>query len=235
MPLPSSRIFGIILSAAALASGMAAATTMPDDTLARRIVACTGCHAAREQADAFFPRISGKPATYLYNQLLNFREGRRQYPLMTYMVDHLPDAYLHEIADYFAGQHPPPPPAQPGNAPAAVLERGRLLVTQGRPDSKVPACTACHGAQLAGVAPAVPGLLGLNRDYINAQFGAWKNKVRRAAAPDCMAGIAARLSEADIAAVSSWLASQAARDDARPAAAMAAPPPLQCGSFAAQR
>jgi cytochrome c553 len=30
-------------------------------------------------------RIAGKPAGYLYNQLLNFRDGRRNYPLMTYI------------------------------------------------------------------------------------------------------------------------------------------------------
>jgi cytochrome c553 len=234
MPVPPSpsRIAAALLSAAALASAMAAAEgATPPDTLPQRIIACTNCHAAREKTDAFFPRISGKPAGYLYNQLLNFREGRRQYPLMTYMVDHLPDAYLHEIADYFAGQHPSPPPAKVSQATAAVLERGHAIVTQGERNSKVPACIACHGEQLAGALPAVPGLLGLPRDYINAQFGAWKNKVRRAAAPDCMAAIAARLSDADVAAVSSWLATQAARGDARPAASVTATPPLQCGSF----
>jgi cytochrome c553 len=209
----------------------AAMDTAPPDTLERRIAACTSCHGAREKADVFFPRIAGKPAGYLYNQLINFREGRRQYPLMTYMVEHLPDAYLHEIADYFAARHPPPPPAQGGNATAAVLERGRALVENGDKKTGVPACIACHGAQLAGVVPAVPGLLGLPRDYINAQFGAWKNRVRRARAPDCMAEIATRLGDSDIAAISSWLASQAARDDARPATHMATAPPMSCGSI----
>ncbi|HEV7813732.1 MAG TPA: cytochrome c4 [Janthinobacterium sp.] len=219
------------LPAASLAT--AAEPGVLPDTLAQRIVACTGCHAAGEKNDVFFPRISGKPAGYLYNQLINFREGRRQYPLMTYMVDHLPDAYLHEIADYFSGLHPPAPPAQPGSASASELERGRTLVTQGDKNSKVPACIACHGDKLTGVAPAVPGLMGLPRDYINAQFGAWKNKVRRAHAPDCMAEIAARLSDADVAAISGWLGTQVASADARPATAIALPLPLQCGSVPA--
>lgn len=200
------------------------------DTLEQRLQACIVCHAAKERSDVFFPRISGKPAGYLYNQLVNFRDGRRQYPVMTYMVGQLPDAYLREIAQYFSEQHPVPPPAQASTASAATLERGRALTLFGDPARKVPACIACHGQQLTGVAPAIPGLLGLPRDYINAQFGAWKNNTRHARAPDCMAEIAARLPVSDIAAVSAWLGTQVAAADARPAAAIALPLPLHCGS-----
>jgi cytochrome c553 len=202
------------------------------DTLAQRLVACTGCHARTDQAigTAYFPRISGKPAGYLYNQLVNFRDGRRQYPVMNHMVAYLPDAYLHEIADHFASQHPPAPPAAPVAASPALLERGRLLATQGDTVRKVPACVACHGQALTGTLPTVPGLIGLPRDYVNAQFGAWRNRTRQAGAPDCMATIAARLSLDDINAVSTWLASQPFSPDARPAAQLAAPLPLACGS-----
>jgi len=208
---------------------MAAPATL-HDSLEQRIKACTACHARQEKQNAYFPRIAGKPAGYLYNQLINFREGRRQYPLMTYMVEHLPDAYLREIAEYFSEQHPTPPPAQPSNAGAVALARGRQLVLQGDSAKKIPACIACHGAQLAGVAPAIPGLLGLPRDYINAQFGAWKNGVRRAQAPDCMAQIAERLSTEDVGAISAWLGTQVASDETRPATSIALPLPLHCGS-----
>lgn len=224
-----------VLLLAAVLPGMAlaapAAISASHDSLEQRIKACTACHAQQEKRDAFFPRIAGKPAGYLYNQLLNFRDGRRQYPMMAYMVEHLPDAYLREIADYFAAQHPAPPPAQPSNAGTAALARGRQLVLQGDSGMNIPACIACHGEQLAGVAPAIPGLLGLPRDYINAQFGAWKNGRRRAHAPDCMAQVAERLSNADVAAVSAWLGTQVASAEARPAASIALPLPLplHCG------
>jgi len=226
-----SRLSIFLGCMAALLPGWAvAAPATLHDSLEQRIKACTACHATQEKQNAYFPRIAGKPAGYLYNQLINFREGRRQYPMMTYMVEHLPDAYLREIADYFAEQHPVPPPAQPSNAGAAVLARGRQLVLQGDSSKKIPACIACHGAQLAGVAPAIPGLLGLPRDYINAQFGAWKNGVRRAQAPDCMAQIAERLSNEDVGAISAWLGTQVASADTRPAASIAMPLPLHCGS-----
>ena len=213
-------------------SGAAERPAVLPDTLAQRLLACTSCHARTDTAHGteYFPRISGKPAGYLYNQLVNFRDGRRQYPVMTYMVTHLPDAYLLEIADYFAAQHPPAPPVAQVPASPALLARGRVLAMQGDPARKVPACIACHGQALTGVLPAVPGLIGLPRDYVNAQFGAWRNGTRQAAQPDCMGTIAARLSLDDINAVSTWLARQPFSPDARPAAAMAQPLPLACGS-----
>ncbi len=40
---------------------------------------------------------------------------------------------------------------------------------------------------MTGRAPFIPGLLGLPRDYLNAQLGAWRNGQRHASPPDCMA------------------------------------------------
>lgn len=220
------------MMAAALCLPLQAAerpTVLPD-TMAQRVIACTSCHAKKDVNDQYFPRIAGKPEGYLYNQLVNFRDGRRQYRLMTYMVEHLPDAYLREISAHFAAEHLPAAPIQASDASAAVLERGRVLAMDGDAVLKVPACVACHGARLTGVAPAIPGLLGLPRDYVNAQFGAWRNKVRRAHGPDCMADIANRLSLADVSAVSHWLGLQPVPPDARPATAIARPLPLKCGS-----
>jgi cytochrome c553 len=220
---------GALLFSALTCSAAERPAVLPD-TMAQRTVACASCHAKPGVNDAFFPRISGKPAGYLYNQLINFREGRRTYPQMTYMVDHLPDPYLREIADYFSAQHLPGPAINASDAPAALLERGRMLVTQGDAALKVPACIACHGAKLTGVNPAIPGLIGLPRDYVNAQFGAWRNKVRKAHAPDCMATIATRLTLADVNAVSTWLAAQPVDAAARPADSIARPLPIACGS-----
>ncbi|MFZ8406771.1 c-type cytochrome, partial [Staphylococcus aureus] len=67
--------------------------TVPD-SLAQRALACTGCHGKQGRAapDGYYPRLAGKPAGYLYNQLLNFRDGRRDYGLMSELIAPLSDA-----------------------------------------------------------------------------------------------------------------------------------------------
>ena len=50
--------------------------------MAARTLACAPCHGAQGQGtkDVYFPRLAGKPAGYLYNQLEAFKDGRRHYP-----------------------------------------------------------------------------------------------------------------------------------------------------------
>lgn len=224
-----------MLAGASAAVAQSPGSTVPD-TIAERVRACTACHGKEGRAtnEGYFPRIAGKPAGYLYQQLLNFREGRRHYGLMTYLVEHLSDEYLMEMAQYFASLDLPYPPPQTTAAPPAVLERGQALVRQGDPARQLPACTQCHGEALTGVAPSIPGLLGLPRDYINGQLGAWKTGQRRAAAPDCMAQVAAALTPDEIAAVSTWLSAQPVPADSRPAAGLPGPLPVPCGGVTDQ-
>ncbi|MFL9925445.1 c-type cytochrome [Herbaspirillum lusitanum] len=197
----------------------------------QRLIACTACHGkqGRAAADGYYPRLAGKPEGYLFNQLQNFRDGRRQYPLMTYMLANMSDDYLHEIARYFSEQHPPYPAPAAGDASAAMLERGRLLVHHGDAAKKIPACIACHGQALTGLAPAVPGLIGVPRDYISAQLGAWKNGLRQARQPDCMSHIARQLTLEDVSALSAWLSGQPVPPGAQPATTLPASMPLACG------
>ncbi|WP_295953826.1 c-type cytochrome [Rhodoferax sp.] len=207
-----------------------------EDTIAQRTQACTACHGkeGRAASDGYYPRIAGKPAGYLYHQLLNFRDGRRHYGLMAQMVDPLSDAYLMEIAQYFSQLDLPYPAPQPTNVTAEVLRRGQTLVQQGDATRQIPACVQCHGAALTGVAPNIPGLLGLPRDYLNAQLGAWRTGQRRAHAPDCMGTVARQLSPDEVNAATSWLAAQPLPANTHPATALPALLPgakvVACGS-----
>ena len=185
---------------------------------------------ARPGHRAYFPRIAGKPAGYLFNQLVAFRDGRRKYAPMNYLVAFLPDAYLREMAEHFAAQRPPFVPQDTPAPAAALLERGATLVNAGDPSRQVPACVACHGAALAGMEPGIPGLAGLRSGYITAQLTRWRSGDRRAAAPDCMQRIATRLSESDVVAVAAWLAARPAPDDPAPEARNTVRMPLACGS-----
>ena len=202
--------------------------------MASRVLACTACHGKQGRAtpEGYFPRIAGKPAGYLANQLLNFRDGRRSYPQMGYLIEHLTDDYLREMAAYFAAQDVPYPPPPAPQAPAAALERGRVLVQQGDAARRIPACVSCHGSAMTGVAPSIPGLLGLPRDYLNSQLGAWKTGQRRAQAPDCMADVAQKLTPDDVSAVSAWLAAQPVAGGGKPATHLPAALPVRCGGVA---
>lgn len=231
LPFAWSSLFATALLFAAQAAS--AQQSVVPDTIAQRVAACTACHGkeGRAGSDGYYPRLAGKPAGYLYNQLVNFREGKRTYPVMTAMLDNMSDAYLREIAQYFADQHPPYPPPQPTQATAAELERGRQLVHEGDKAKGIPACIACHGAKLTGTAPAIPGLIGLPRDYLLGQIGAWKIGTRHAAQPDCMAQIVQKMSGADISAVTAWLAEQHVPADASPAPRLTVKLPLACGKL----
>jgi cytochrome c553 len=110
-----------------------------------------------------------------------------------------------------------------------VLARGETLMTKGDPVRKIPPCSACHGEALSGMEPAIPGLLGLDAQYIAAQMGAWRNRLRRAQEPDCMASIAGLLGPGDVAAVSAWLASRPASSHAVPLPAGSLKLPMDCG------
>jgi len=205
--------------------------TQPPDTIAARVLGCAPCHGDNGQGtdNDYFPRLAGKPAGYLFNQLVAFRNGRRKYPPMNYLLEFMPDAYLHAIADYFAGQHPPLPQDMP-KAAKDVLALGQSLVTQGDPKREIPACANCHGPHFTGQEPAIPGLLGLRPNYITAQLGAWRYGNRTAVAPDCMQIVASHLTEADLTAVASYLSSLPAPADPAPAPRGSLAMPLACGS-----
>jgi cytochrome c553 len=224
------------LAAAVSAAVAQAAPVLIEDTLAQRLAACTVCHGAqgRAAADGYHPRIAGKPEGYLFNQLQNFRDGRRNYGAMVSLVGPLPDAYLHEIAAHFAALDLPYPAPVAAPEPPPLLSRGRQLALQGDAAKQLPACSACHGAALTGVQPATPGLLGLPRDYLVAQLGAWVTGQRVAHAPDCMAQVAKRLSGSDITAVAAWLSSQPVPSPSKAAASAPVPAPLDCGSGVAR-
>ncbi|MHA6202817.1 c-type cytochrome [Dyella soli] len=202
------------------------------DTIEQRIAACTACHGVHGEGtpdSGFFPRLAGKPAGYLARQLKDFQDGLRKYGPMEYTVRQLSPEYMHEIAQYFARQEVPYSRSPMPRLPASALGRGEELVLKGDPSRQIPACAACHGSQLTGVQPDIPGLIGLPYDYISSQLGSWRTRTRASAAPDCMSEIANRLSESDIGAVSAWLAGRELPADMHAQAAGTVTPPLHCG------
>ena len=213
-------------------SACAQSFPQPPDTMAARVEACTPCHGSRGEGtvDVYFPRLGGKPAGYLYNQLLAFKNDRRKYPPMNYLLEYLSDPYLQEMADFFAAQHPPFRTPAPADISSEALKIGETLVTRGDAARQIPACASCHGPALTGMEPAIPGLLGLRPNYVSAQLGAWRYGTRTAKAPDCMQIVTGRLTEADVTALAAYLATRPSPENPAPAPKGSYVLPFDCGS-----
>jgi cytochrome c553 len=114
MPQPRRLVILVIASIFLVAASVLAADAGIEfsDTIEQRLIACAACHGKQGEGirqNEYYPRIAGKPAEYLYRQLVNFRDGRRTYPQMVYLVRHLSDEYLREIATYYSKLQPPFP------------------------------------------------------------------------------------------------------------------------------
>jgi cytochrome c553 len=231
------RLLAALLTACAMPGPALAAPPAPGhvpDTIEQRVAACIACH-GREGSSTeagYYPRLSGKPAGYLFNQLQSFRDGRRFNSDMVHMVRHLSDAYLREIAEYFSSiDLPYPPVPTTTDATPEMLARGKALVFQGDPARDIPACVRCHGEALTGVLPGIPALVGLPRLYLSSQLGAWITNERHALAPDCMAEVGRKLTSADINAAASWLAMQPVPANPKPQANAPSPVPMACSAL----
>ncbi|HZM45329.1 MAG TPA: cytochrome c4 [Burkholderiales bacterium] len=222
----------LVAAPRALAQNAAIPAFKTLDSMEARVQGCTTCHGQSGQGTGndYFPRIAGKPAGYLYNQLVAFRDGKRRYAPMNYLVAYLPDAYLREIAEHYAKQRPAFMLHETVPADPASLERGQALARTGDPKTGIPACISCHGAGLTGMEPGIPGLVGLRPNYIAAQLVRWRVGERVAVDPDCMKRIAVRLTDTDVGALAAWLSRQKPPADAAPEKSNLVRMPLACGS-----
>lgn len=206
--------------------------------MAERLAACAICHGENgegRRGAEYYPHLSGKPAGYLFDQLRGFRDGRRHYAQMSWLLRFTDDGYLRRIADFYAAQPPQVKAVEPAVAmDPALRRRAEQLVYEGDPGRELPACVACHGQALTGMEPGIPALVGLPVDYLIAQLGAWRVDVRRGAEPDCMAHVARGLADTDLRSVATWLSRHTPPSDGQPLPAGSLDLPLPCGGAAAQ-
>ena len=152
----------------------------------------------RGNEQCLFSAARRQAAGYLDNQLIAFRNGRRRYPPMNYLLAYLSEDYLVLMANYFASQTPPlPAPAVP-DVSKDVLAHGEPPDRPGR------------------LQPGHPGLLELPRPFAD-RHGAgdprparparrlYQRPARRLAirhphrpAPDCMQVVAGHMTEDDV-------------------------------------
>ena len=96
-----STLFALCLLAAA------AGAREPDGGMQARLAACNACHGEQGEGkpgNEYYPHLAGKPSGYLLDQLRAFRDGRRQYPQMNWLMRNMGDEYLERIALHYADE-----------------------------------------------------------------------------------------------------------------------------------
>lgn len=205
--------FVAAFGAVALAAGLAAPAQeqLQGDPERGEVLAytCFGCHGIPNYKNAYptysVPKLTGQPAPYLASALRAYKSGERGHATMHAQAYPLSDQEIADVAAYLAGQS---------------LDRGAQPL--GQPPKAAELCVACHGANGVGLTPDYPSLAGQHADYLARALHDYKKGGRKNA---IMAGFAAQLSDADIAALSEYYARQRPplRVLAKPATALAVP------------
>jgi thiosulfate dehydrogenase len=166
---------------------------------------CAGCHGPQGLGGGIYPRIAGQPSEYLRQQLELFRSGARINEFMQPIAKPLSDNDINELADYFAGIKVRFKPATHPIA-TAELTRGQALVTSGDWDAGAPACMRCHGPDLEGMPPGIPALAGQSPEYMRTRLQSFKNVSTGRLSLMVMSYASKGLSDADIQAVTDYIA-----------------------------
>jgi cytochrome c553 len=202
--LASAFVQAAILASSTLAQTGTPYETRGDAAKARSIAdsACAACHGVDGNSPIpANPSLAGQHPAYLYKQLTDFKAGRRKNAVMGAMVANLSEDDLRNLAAYFAAQKPTPGTAKD----RALVAAGRRLYRGGNSESGVPACSACHLPDGAGVPAQYPRLAGQHGDYTLAQLQSFRSGDRDNDPNAMMRTIAGRLSDKDMAAVAQYI------------------------------
>ncbi|MDD0844943.1 c-type cytochrome [Pseudomonas sp. Gutcm_11s] len=164
---------------------------------------CAACHGADGNSAApNFPKLAGQGERYLLKQMHDIKGGKRTVLEMTGLLTNVSDQDMADIAAYFSSQQ-----MSVGAADPKVVKRGEELFRGGKIEEGMPACTGCHSPNGAGLAAAgFPHLGGQHAQYVGKQLTDFRegNRTNDGDAM-IMRAIAAKLSNKDIEAVSSYI------------------------------
>jgi cytochrome c553 len=185
----------------ALAAEPAAAAKPDPAKGAAAAAACQGCHLADGNRGApANPIIAGQHPEYIVKQLAEFKAGKRKNPIMQGMAAPLTPADMKNIAAFYAAVQPKPGAAR--NKDTIAL--GEQIYRGGIVAKQVPACAGCHSPTGAGIPAQYPRLSGQHAEYTESQLVNFRSGVRANSAQ--MTTIAAKMSDAEIKAVSDYIA-----------------------------
>ena len=167
---------------------------------------CKTCHGLSGQGYLGYfpmPRLAGQQPDYIEAQLRAFIERRRSNPIMRNVAHVLSPAMISSLANHFHHLNPPPF----GGAPRGAVAMGKRIYDEGLPESNVPACSACHGAEGRGQ-NEIPRLAGQLYPYMVGQLTGWSKERGQGTAVDTsaiMAPTAHNLTRSQVEAVAAYV------------------------------
>ncbi len=165
---------------------MSAATWAADEIPAKAAM-CVGCHGVNGNASMpGTPSLAAQNARYIYLQLRDFQEGRRENPIMSPMTAGLTRPEMQELANYFSKQK------LSSKGFKADPEKAAL----GKAKADETLCAMCHLGEFVGQ-NEIPKVAGQNFDYVVKTLKDFKAKNRTNDAGN-MTSVASTLSEQDI-------------------------------------
>jgi cytochrome c553 len=170
---------------------------------AGKVATCAACHGPTGNDSLLpnVPKLGGQSQAYLLKQLQEIKSGVRVVPLMTGMLNNLNDQDLADVAAHFATVAAPL-----GAVDETKRELGEKLYRAGDASIGVAACSACHSVDGKGNnAAGFPSLSGQDTAYTELQLKAFRAGERTNDAAEIMRTISARLNDAEIAALASYV------------------------------
>ncbi len=191
----AASICGALVGQAGTAAGNAEAG-------ATKAAMCQACHGANgNSTNPQFPSLAGLGDDYIVEQLQEFKEGKRNNPIMMPMAAPLSADDMADLAAYFSSL-----PNTGLEADPAYRKAGEALYRGGDKARAIPACLACHGPGGRGNEPAkFPALRGQESAYVVKQLNDYASGARPPGPGDVMPTIAKRLSADDIRNVASYV------------------------------
>jgi cytochrome c553 len=164
---------------------------------------CAACHGADgNSSNAAWPSLAGQHATYIYKQLTDFKEGRRNDATMIGMVALLNDEDMKNIAAYFESQQAKAVAFDPD-----LIAVGENIYRGGITEIGVAACMSCHSPSGKGNGPAGwPSLKGQHSEYLVVQLQNFKQGLRANDSGKMMRNVAARMSDMEMKSVAAYIA-----------------------------
>lgn len=164
---------------------------------------CGACHGADGNSAApNFPKLAGQGERYLLKQMNDIKSGNRNVLEMTGLLTNMSEQDMADIAAYFASQN-----MSVGAADPALVKAGEALFRGGKLAEGMPACTGCHSPNGAGNdAAGFPQLGGQHAQYVAKQLTDFREGNRTNDGDSMMMrSVAAKLSNKDIQAISSYI------------------------------